>query len=254
MGKVASLPDPLSLRGEGDRGWNVVGALIDSGRAAGASSEQQSARAGRGDAPDAGWSGTMNRTPRHHSSRRASLLGLALVLIALAACRDTHTPARAATVTLRLSLTTTTTPPAMSSPTTVSVSRFSAFEGNRVAPFEKSVSDPSSVRRLYDAILSQPAYPWRYSGCPIDVGLGYLLMFSAGGALVKQVVLTGGCPTVTLSFPKECLQWTPALTDQIAATLGVPSSTLTSAFDMAGPNGPFAPEFPMPPIYAATTC
>lgn len=196
---------------------------------------------------------TVRVAPR--TRRMSRFAWIALLVLLAAACRATGHARTNTSVKPQPTLSPTATPPPlMTAPTDLTVVRFSAFPGNRVAPFQKTAQDVASVRRLYAAILAEPPYPWRDTWCPNDIGLVYELTFTARGSLVKQVLLTGGCPTVRLSFPKECLRWTPALTDQIAATLDVPTSTFTTWVDSAAPGEPVAPEFPAPPIYAATTC
>lgn len=182
-----------------------------------------------------------------------SLLALTMVVGVLSSCGTSiqhagtlvKTPAATATATV------------LPKPTSLTVLRFGGVYDSHVAPFQMSTQDITKVQQLYDATVAQPPYSYRGAWCPADMGIGYELTFTSGDTVVRQVLLTGGCPTEKLSNPQGCRDWTPALTAQVAATVGVPVTTLEPAYGLrntAGPNGPFAPGGPTPPVVVPQSC
>ena len=152
--------------------------------------------------------------------------------------------------------TTTATATTLAAPTTLDVLRFGGPLANRVTPFETRTDDATKVQQLYNAILALPPLP-SFGGCPEDIGAGYELSFTANGSLVFQAEMVGGCPTARLPKPYECRVWNAAFVAQVAATLGVPPSTLMPSAglrDTAGQSGPFAPSAPTPPVITVDRC
>lgn len=183
---------------------------------------------------------------------RAKASCLIIVVTLMTACgASTHRAAQAATTPIATA--TSSVPPP---PTALAVLRFGGVANSNVAPFQMSTQDAAKVQQLYKEALNSPPYP-NYAGCPVELGIGYELSFTSGSTLVQQVMLTGGCPAVKLSNPAGCRAWTPTLTQQIADTLGVPATTIeppNGLRDTAGPNGPFAPGEPTPPILTPKYC
>ena len=185
---------------------------------------------------------------RHRASvlpRLAMFITLMLAIISLAACGVTSNGAHAGPATTTAHATATPLPV----PTLLTVLRYSP-EDNRVALFQQTSQDVAKVQQLYRALDTLP-YKAPGIGCPLYAeGFGYELSFMQGNTLVLQVMLQT-CYGVSISNSPGCRQWTPALTEQIAATLGVPVSTLgptDKLLNTAGPNGPFAQPAPTPPI------
>jgi len=180
----------------------------------------------------------MNKVPR-----LAVFSALALAIVLLAACGVS--PAATRTPPTSTVIQATATPP---SPTSLTVLRYSP-QDNQVPPFRQTTQDAAKVQQLYQLLDTLPHKEPTIS-CPLyGYGMGYELSFMAGNTLVLQVMLQT-CYGVSISNVKGCRQWTPALTSQIASTLGVPASTLEVAnvIDTAGPGGPFAQPVPTPPI------
>jgi hypothetical protein len=166
----------------------------------------------------------------------------ALAMLLLAACGSSARTQPTATV---VHATATATP---LPPTSLTVLRYSP-QDNRVPPFQQSTQDAAKVQQLYHMLDTLPDKAPSIS-CPLYAyGMGYELSFMDGNTLVLQVMLQT-CYGVSISNAKGCRQWTPALTAQIAATLGVPASTLETqnVINTTGPGGPFAQPAPTPPI------
>lgn len=133
-------------------------------------------------------------------------------------------------------------------PTSLTVLRYSP-QDNRVPPFQQTTQDTAKVQQLYHMLDTLP-YETPGISCPLYAyGMGYELSFMAGNTLVLQVMLQT-CYGVSASNSSDCRQWTPALTAQVAATLGVPASTLETqnVINTARPGGPFAQPAPTPPL------
>lgn len=178
---------------------------------------------------------------------------LAIATILLAACDSSSTDRGIQPAATVVPATATPLPP----PTSLIVLRFSGYpEQNRVAPFQMTSQDASKVQQLYQTARALP--PSQFNpGCPQDVDIGYELSFMHGSTIVLQVMLRGGCPVAELSGVHGCRMWTPDFTAQIAATLGIPVTTLeppNGLVNTAGPTGPFAQGLPTPPILVAGLC
>lgn len=176
----------------------------------------------------------------------AIFVALMLAIISLAACGVSSSDIHAAPTTATAHASTTATP--LPLPTSLTVLRYSP-EDNRAAPFQQTTSDTAKIQQLYHTLDALP-YKAPSSSCPLYAyGTGYELSFMQGDTLVLQVMLQT-CYGVSISNSKSCRQWTPALTSQLAATFGVPSSALEpkNVINTAGPNGPFAQPAPTPPI------
>lgn len=179
--------------------------------------------------------------------RLAIEIALVLAFVLLAACKASPngTKTEPTSTTERATATATLLPV----PTSLTVLHYSP-QDNRVGPFQQTSQDAAKVRQLYRALDTLP-YKAPGIGCPLYAeGFGYELTFMQGNTLVLQVMLQT-CYGVSTSNSPGCRQWTPALTAQIAATLGVPVSTLgptDKLLNTAGPNGPFAQPAPTPPI------
>jgi hypothetical protein len=177
----------------------------------------------------------------------AILTALVLALVLLAACgaSPNGTKAEPTATIVRANATATSLP----LPTSLTVLRYSP-QDNRVGPFQQTSQDAAKVQELYRALDTLP-YKVPAIGCPLYAeGFGYELSFMQGNTLVLQVMLQT-CYGVSISNSPDCRQWAPALTEQIAATLGVPVSALgptDKLLNTAGPNGPFAQPAPTPPI------
>lgn len=171
----------------------------------------------------------------------ASALALAIVL--LASCGVSPAASQTPPTSTVIQATATPLPP-----TSVTVLRYSP-QDNRVPPFQQSTQDAAKVQQLYQMLDTLPDKAPSIS-CPLYAyGMGYELSFMSDNTLVLQVMLQT-CYGVSISNMKGCRQWTPALTAQVAATLGVPASTLETqnVINTAAPGGPFAQPAPTPPI------
>ena len=182
-----------------------------------------------------------------------STLALAVILLTACSVSPTHSVTAPTATGARATVTATPLP----LPTSVIVLRFSGYpEQNRVAPFKMTSQDVAKVMRLYQAARALPLNQFN-PGCPQDVDIGYELSFMYGNAIVLQVMLRGGCPVAELSGVHGCREWTPDFTAQIAATLGIPVTTLeppNGLVNTADSTGPFAQGLPTPPILVAGVC
>ncbi|MGH2485828.1 MAG: hypothetical protein ACRDHE_07450 [Ktedonobacterales bacterium] len=116
--------------------------------------------------------------------------------------------------------------------------------------------DSSKVQTLYAAILAAPP-PVHIDWCPADIGADYQLTFTSGPTIVLQIQMLEGCRKLVLSDSAGCRVWDGKFVAQLADTLGIPVSALLtggSLINTAGPNGPFAPQVPTPPLLTPTHC
>ncbi|HEU4783725.1 MAG TPA: hypothetical protein VFS83_10325 [Ktedonobacterales bacterium] len=179
---------------------------------------------------------------------------IALAMLLLAACGSSARTQPAATV---VHATATATP--LPAPTSLIVVRLSGFvEQNRVAPFQMTAQDTAKVLHLYQAARALPPAAPRIS-CALSRAIGYELSFMHENTVVLQVLLIFGCPTAEVSGLPGCRAWPPDFTAQIAATLGVPVTTLqppppNGLVNTAGPNGPFAQPLPTEPVLVSEKC
>jgi hypothetical protein len=183
--------------------------------------------------------------------RMVTLGTLMPAIVLLTACGAASTTSGAPTAT-PIRATATPLPP-----TSVTVLRFGgSAEQNHVAPLQRTSRDTTSVQRLYQAAYALPPAS-QGAWCPIDRFIGYELTFQHGDTVMLEVLLSGGCPSAKLVQSSTCRAWTPNFTAQMAATLGVPVTTLAppkGLLNTAGPDGPFAPFGPTPPVSMPIRC
>ena len=192
----------------------------------------------------------------HHQpsllSRMVALSALMLAIVLLTACGAASTTSGAPTAP-PIRATATPLPP-----TSVTVLRFGGqVEVTHVAPFQRTSQDASNVLRLYQATYALPPPATQGAWCPIDLFIGYELSFKRGATVVLDVLLTGGCHIAKLINLPGCRAWPHDFTAQIAATLGVPVTTLEPPYGLlntAGPNGPFAQPGPSTSVRLPLRC
>ena len=97
-------------------------------------------------------------------------------------------------------------------------------------PFERTVTDPVKVQRLYNTLQALPDMPRGTMSCPIDFGVLYQLTFYGPATQPVRVdVQPGGCEGVNFVGTSGPLKWlarTPQFWAQFADTLGVPASAI----------------------------
>lgn len=194
---------------------------------------------------------------RHPPLRLTAYSALASVIVLLAACAlpSTGNTALPTATVVRVPATATPPPP----PTSVIVVRLSGFVAQtRVAPFQMTSHDVPKVQQLYQTARALPANHSAF-GCTQSQAIGYELSFMHGATLVAQVLMINGCRLLEVSGLPGCRDWPPSFTTQVAATLGVPVTTLYPAtpdglLNTAGPNGPFAQAVPTEPVLVSEKC
>lgn len=152
---------------------------------------------------------------------KASGIGL-LVLLFLAGCGGT---AAAFQPTATRVGTQTTAPSGGAQPNVLQVVRPSlvGYQQQALPSFEKTVSDPAAVQKLYAAALALPR-PSQYPlPCPNDMGLKYQLTFLVGTSPLQQMeVQPLGCQWVYLS-QTDVRRADQAFLQLLAHTIGLPS-------------------------------
>jgi hypothetical protein len=80
------------------------------------------------------------------------------------------------------------------------VTRASNDAGNLFPPFTQTITDPTTMAKLYHAIQTFPHFRSGEYSCPIDFGLEYHLTFSHSDGSEQQVILHArGCPYTDLN-------------------------------------------------------
>ena len=99
------------------------------------------------------------------------------------------------------------------------LTRLSTMSENHYPAFDRSVDDPATARRVYDAVRALPPAPNRW--CPFGAGLHYRLTFNEAARVVLSVVVEGdGCAEVIFS-EADRRATDDAFWDLLADTLGV---------------------------------
>jgi len=93
-----------------------------------------------------------------------------------------------------------------------------------------TIKDPATARQLAMVICRLPRMPHGVVRCPLDIGGGYVLVFSAPSARFHAVTIrASGCETVTGSGSGRA-RWvakTPQFWDQLAHLTGIASPAHT---------------------------
>ena len=176
--------------------------------------------------------------------RRLAVL-VALAIMLLAGC-DASSPS-AAHVRVATSTATSAT-----APLAFHIVRYSSGRAG-IAPFERPVADSVKAQQLYQYILGMAPAP-QLTGCPQDIGGGYLINFTRGDAIVLQALMpASGCPYLALSGSNGCRSLNQAFKEQLAQTLSVTTDDLWVRNNTAAPGGPVAPINPPKP-WLWTSC
>jgi hypothetical protein len=132
-----------------------------------------------------------------------------------------------------------TTPPAL---TSAHIIRTSAFPGNHIPPFERTVTDAAKVQQLYAMLVALPAMPPGIYHCPVDLGVQYHLTFFTGNTpFTSATVDAGGCGGVTVGNSSHWWARDATFWQQFADDLGVPEAMVYPvAPQSSGPSAPTA--------------
>lgn len=113
------------------------------------------------------------------------------------------------------------------SPDRVHVLRVSTLAQVKSAPFEISMTDPTRVQQLYQAMQSLPKFPANtVIHCPLDDGVKYHLDFFQSSTLLSQAILdASGCRALHLTTT-DVRRTNDAFWSLLAKELEVPTARL----------------------------
>ena len=113
------------------------------------------------------------------------------------------------------------------SPDRVHVLRVSTLAQVKSVPFEISVTDPTRVQQLYQAMQALPKFPANtVIHCPLDDGIKYRLDFFQSSTLLSQAILdASGCRALHLTTT-DIRRTNDAFWSLLAKVLGVPPARL----------------------------
>ena len=113
------------------------------------------------------------------------------------------------------------------SPDRMHMLRVCTLAKTKCMPFETSVTDPTSLNQLYQAIQALPKIPANaVMHCPLDNGIRYHLDFFQGGNILSQVILdASGCRALHLTTT-DTRQTNAAFWALLAREIGVSTTDL----------------------------
>ena len=118
--------------------------------------------------------------------------------------------------------------------------------GLNLPPLDRTITDPQNISRLAADIRSLPILP-SDEHCPADLGTLYTLTFVQASEPWSAVIHAQGCEAVQLNTGETL--WavkSPALWDDLAAALGIPSSEVNPVVCAGATPAVVAPETCVP--------